>query len=118
MSDSSLHGKTKNGLGFSETEFYVSRPILYLILALYDVMITGEFHMYSIWCAKDMEAAFLAIHYNIIIGFERLWFSLRLPLGIQQFRLRTQLPVKALCTDPYLGKAVNMSKSFSRIQEI
>jgi len=60
--------------------------------------------MYSIWCAKDMEAAFLAIHYNIIIGFECLRFSLRLALGVQQFRLRTQLPIKALCTDPYLAE--------------
>lgn len=89
MSDSSLHAKTKNSLSSSETEFYVSRPILYLILALYDVMITWRFHMYCIWCAKDTEAAFLAIHYNIIIGFERLRFSLRLALGVQQFRLRT-----------------------------
>lgn len=31
-------------------------------------MITWKFHMYVIWCAKDMEAAFLAIHYNIVIG--------------------------------------------------
>lgn len=74
--------------------------------------------MYGIWCAKDMEAAFLVIHYNIIIGFERLRVSLRLALGIQQFRLWTQLPVKALCTDPYLGRAVNMGNSISQIQEI
>jgi hypothetical protein len=74
--------------------------------------------MYSIWCAKGMEAALLAIHYNIIIGFERLWFSLRLALSVQQFRLRTQLPVKALCTDPYLSRAVNMGNSISQIQEI
>lgn len=74
--------------------------------------------MYSIWCAKDMEAAFLVINYNIIIGFERLRFSLRLALGIQRFRLWTQLPVKALCTDPYLGRAVNMDNSISQIQDI
>ena len=64
-----------------------------------------------------MEAAFLAIHYNIIIGFERLQFSLHLALGVQQFRLQIQLPVKALCTDPYLGRAVN-GNSISQIQGI
>ena len=74
--------------------------------------------MYSIWCAKDMEAAFLAIRYNVIIGFECLLFSLRLALGVQKSRLWTQLPVKALCTDPYLGRAVNMGNSISQIQEI